>query len=245
MPSFYFFLFSNRYLNDTQLYSVAYCLHVFSFLDSHTDVGLAQIEYLLLCMTHNDYWTEFLRETPPVDLSPLPEGISETLMLQLYSLPLLPSLIESIHHSMIEQPETWQTLLQNDKGLPSSPSSLPWLQAASSSSDQSTSFTLNDLVILSIIMPSGVSLHIEDSVNEIMDSLPLPLLSNVLMRSEGDYPLVLLYDENNLVSQANMINFKSHFKKVRKCLSIVCTIPSYNLIIKMFIYITCVYVYMC
>uniref|UniRef100_A0A1X7UKN4 Uncharacterized protein n=1 Tax=Amphimedon queenslandica TaxID=400682 RepID=A0A1X7UKN4_AMPQE len=200
----------SRCFDDTQLYPLAYCLYILSFLDSYTDVSVAQVEYILLSVGQENYWTDFLNESPPFQLSPVPEGISETIMLQLYSLPLFPSFMESVHQSMVEQPDEWKALIKNSSVLPPI-SSIPVLRA-SSTEKESTLYTLNDLVLMSILTPDGVCSYIENEMSGLMDSLPVPLLSDVL-KSEDSTSMVLLYDENNLVSQANVILLNEHFRK--------------------------------
>lgn len=207
------YLFPLRYFDDTQLYPLAYCLYILSFLDSYTDVSVAQVEYILLSVGQENYWTDFLNESPPFQLSPVPEGISETIMLQLYSLPLFSSFMESVHQSMVEEPDEWKALINNSSVLPPI-SSIPVLKA-SSTEKESTSYTLNDLVLMSILTPDGVCSYIENEMSCLMDSLPVPLLSDVLKNEDSTSTcMVLLYDENNLVSQANVILLNEHFRKV-------------------------------
>ena len=189
-------------------------MYTLSFLDSYTDVSVAQVEYILLSVGQDDYWTDFLNESPPFQLSPVPEGISETIMLQLYSLPLFPSFIESVHQSMVEQPDEWQALIKNSSVFPPV-SSIPLLKA-SSTEKESNLYTLNDLVLMSILTPEGVCSYIEDEMSNLMNSLSIPLLSDVLMKNEDCTSMVLLYDENNLVSQANVILLNEHFRKVNE-----------------------------
>lgn len=157
-----------------------------------------QVDWLLYVALGDDCY-----EDVPVantELLPRPDYITAQLLTRLYFLPVSITLLERVRQSMFDQPKAWEKLLQ-DSNLPS-PNSLPW-----SSAEREETITLEDLVLLKAISPNVVSTYIESSVTELMQSLPVPLLTDALL-SGGDLPLLLLHDETSLISQANMIMFQ-------------------------------------
>lgn len=133
-------------------------------------------------------------------LPPAPDFISEELTTQIYSLPLSKSFLDTVHQSMNDQSDAWKELLSHEVTYNNDNVSLPWR------GEDQGEVRLEDLVLLKLISPNSLSVYVDSSLNDLLKSLPILMMSDVLMESKS-VPLCLIHDETNLISQANIYSF--------------------------------------
>ena len=148
-------------------------------------------------------------------LPPRPDYVPHQLFTSLYSLPINSSILENLRTSMFGKQSEWEELLETSNVA--LPISLPWKNDRVTPKEEISimihdGFTLDDLVILKAISSTMVSNYFYRLSGDIIKSLPLPTLSNVLKREEA--PLLVMYDEQDIVSQANMIVFEDTLSHV-------------------------------
>lgn len=159
----------------------------------------------LLYIALGDYYQ--WSNTVDTDLPARPECVSEDMMAKLCSLPIDKSFLNELIQCINDKHQVWERLLDDD-GLPS-PEELLWVKE-----QEHTSYSLEDLVVLKAIVPNAMSGFVNDSVVSTVQSLPVSLLTDVLTKYEGGTPLLLLYNEKDLISQANIISFQDTMKSL-------------------------------
>ena len=106
---------------------------------------------------------------------------------------------------MFTRPEEWQKLLEQTSLL--QPSQLPWIKDEDEVETTREHYSLDDLVLLKALVPSAVSIYINTLVKDMLELLPLPVLSDVITTHEGT-PVLMLYNEKDMVSQGNLFSLQ-------------------------------------
>ena len=126
-------------------------------------------------------------------------------MIKLCSLPVDSAFLKEVLQSISDNSEAWEKMV-NDDIIPS-PDQLLWVKEG-----EHAAYSLDDLVILKAIVPNAVSSFINDSVVDTVQSLPVPMLTNILPKYKEGTPLLLLYNEKDLISQAGIVSLQNTLK---------------------------------
>lgn len=145
------------------------------------------------------------------NLPPKPSNISEELFRTLYSLPIDPVIMEAVRLSMFNKENEWEELLNPD--LLAMPEMLPWKEGESNDS-RADYCSLNDLVVLRAVSPALLKTHVINSAIAYNETLLRPLLSDVLLVNRG-CPLLVLFDDEWILSQANILIFEDTLEKTK------------------------------
>ena len=182
-----------------------------SHIKSFSQISSLQIDQLLFKAIGELHWDN-IKESVSTESMELisqlptkPEYISQKLFTKLYLLPIPNSLLETVRLSMFTRPEEWQKLLEQTSLL--QPSQLPWIKDEDEVETTREHYSLDDLVLLKALVPSAVSTYINTLVKDMLELLPLPVLSDVITTHEGT-PVLMLYNEKDMVSQGNLFSLQ-------------------------------------
>ena len=151
------------------------------------------------------------------DLPPRPDVIPDELYLTLYSSPVDSATLEAVRLSMIDKVNEWEELFCSSV-IPAS-ASLPWKKI---DGGNMVEYSLSDLVVLKAISPSSVAAHTSQLASDYIHTLSPPSLVEVLSQLGGaGAPLVVLYDSQDIVSQANMLGLEDAVKKTVSVSSVI------------------------
>ena len=182
-----------------------------SHIKSFSQISSLQIDQLLFKAIGELHWDN-IKESVSTESMELisqlptkPEYISQELFTKLYLLPIPSSLLETARLSMFTRPEEWQKLLEQTSLL--QPSQLPWIKDEDEVETTREHYSLDDLVLLKALVPSAVSIYINTLVKDMLELLPLPVLSDVISTHEGT-PVLMLYNEKDMVSQGNLFSLQ-------------------------------------
>ena len=168
---------------------------------------MAQILYIV---GGNNYIPELTNDEETLalltKLPPKPQYFPIDIFTKLYSVPIRPDSMEALRLTMFNKEDKWNQFLHGDVTCP--PKALPWKVVT----DEEMELTLSDLVILRTVSPLVLQSCVFKDAVQFSQALPFLSLRDVL--AKGKDPLIVIYNDKDILSQANTIVFEKYLTEV-------------------------------
>ena len=162
----------------------------------------------LLYLAHGESYLQELDITLEDERPPSPSYVSHDLWQSLHKIPLSTEYFSVVIKSIHDNPEFWTSLneTRETQDLPT----LPWrVNDDSSPSDAG----LDEYVLQNCLCPEIVRDKLLSMAGQLVESIEVPELSEIIESNEKSRPLLLLHSKESLVSQANLVELEDELKK--------------------------------
>ena len=142
-----------------------------------------------------------------------PTCVSRDLWQLLHKIPLSTEYFSTVIRSIHDNPEFWESLPTADKLTELQELPLfPWKLTDLNNSISSQTSGLDEYVLLNCLCPQIVRDKLLALARPLVDSVKVPELKEIITGAKSSYPLLLVYNKESPVSQANEMELENGLK---------------------------------